>query len=375
LRVLSHRQQVLRLDFEDDFASEDPTRLAGEFEHLLNDHVLVIASDYAKGVLSGIEGLIALARRRGVPILVDPKGTDFARYSGATVITPNAAEFLAVAGQSKDEDDFVRAGDAMRHALRVDNLLVTRGEKGMTLFSFGGLRLHVPAHALDVYDVTGAGDTAIATLAAGMAAGLEIQDAVRLANRAAGIVVGRKGTATVTAHELLVAEGLSPAFTTVDEVIDRIGVARRRGERIVMTNGCFDILHAGHVEYLTRARALGDRLVVAVNSDDSVARLKGEGRPVNRVEYRMAMLSALRVVDFVVPFDGSIDAEGTPLDSPLEIILRVAPDVLVKGSDYSIDEIVGAQEVAAAGGEVRTLPLVSGLSTSSILERLSGQRG
>jgi len=371
LRVLSHRQQVLRLDFEDDFAAEDPSRLAAQFDSLLAEHALVVISDYAKGVLSGVAGLIAAAHLRGIPVLVDPKGADFSRYAGATVITPNAAEFAVVAGPVADETAFVTAGEAMRQALRLDHLLVTRGEKGMALFSGAAQPLNVPAHALDVFDVTGAGDTAIAALAAGLSIGLEMPDAVRLANRAAGIVVGRKGTATVTAHELLAAEGYTPAFTTMDEVVGLVRELKRRRERIVMTNGCFDVLHAGHVEYLTRARALGDRLVVAVNSDASVARLKGKGRPVNRLEHRMAMLAALKVVDFVVPFDGSVDEQGQQSDTPLDIIVRIAPDVLVKGADYQVDQIVGAREVVAAGGEVHTLPYVAGLSSTGIIERIA----
>lgn len=372
LRVLSRRQQVLRLDFEDDFAAEDSSQLAERFEALLADHALVVMSDYAKGVLSGVAGLISAARRHGATVLVDPKGADFTRYSGATVITPNASEFAAVAGSVPDEAAFVRAGEVMRQTLALDHLLVTRGEQGMILFSGAAQALKVPAHALDVYDVTGAGDTAIAALAAGLAIGLEMQEAVRLANRAAGIVVGRKGTATVTAHELLAAQGLTPVFTSVDETVGLVHDARRRGECIVMTNGCFDVLHAGHVEYLTRARALGDRLVVAVNSDASVARLKGQGRPVNRLEHRMAMLSALKVVDFVVPFDGSIDAQGEPNDTPLDVIVKVSPDILVKGADYGLDQIVGAREVIASGGQVLTLPYVAGLSTTSIIQRVAG---
>ena len=372
LRVLSRRQQVLRLDFEDDFSTEDPSLLCARFEQLLATHPMVVISDYAKGVLSGVAGLISAARRRGATVLVDPKGADFSRYCGATVITPNASEFAAVAGPVHDEAAFARAGEAMRRSLEIDHLLVTRGELGMTLFSGTEPALKVPAHALDVYDVTGAGDTAIAALAAGMSIGLGIQDAVRLANRAAGIVVGRKGTATVTAHELLAAQGLTPVFTTVDEIVRLVHEARRRGECIVMTNGCFDVLHAGHVEYLTRARALGDRLVVAVNSDASVTRLKGQGRPVHRLEHRMAMLSALKVVDFVIPFDGSIDAQGQHGDTPLDMIVKVAPDILVKGADYELDQIVGAREVMASGGQVLTLPFVAGLSSTSIIERLAG---
>lgn len=370
LRVTSHGQQMIRLDFEDGFAGEDSSEVLAAAEAELPDCSLMILSDYGKGVLSDAASLIAAARARGVPVLVDPKGQDFTPYRGASVLTPNAGEFAAVAGEAADEADFFERARRLREQLSLDHLLVTRGAQGMTLFSGDRRPLHVPAHALDVYDVAGAGDTVIATLGAAMAAGLAVEEAVRLANRAAGIVVGRRGTATVTFEELFAAGDLGLAPHDASAVIGLVEAARRRGERIVMTNGCFDVLHAGHVDYLRRARALGDRLVVAVNTDASVTRLKGTGRPVNRLDHRMAVLSALKMVDFVVPFDGSTASDGGHEDTPRDIITAIMPDVLVKGGDYQIDQIVGAEEVTAAGGEVRTLPFVEGLSTSAIVERL-----
>ena len=371
LRVLSHQQQMLRLDFEDDFADESHEPLLELFNDLIGSHPIAVFSDYAKGTLKEVGRMIPAARARGLTVLVDPKGTDFTRYRGASVLTPNASEFDAVAGVTRDEGGFAARAIALREALALDHLLVTRGERGMSLFS-SGKPVHVPAHALDVYDVTGAGDTAIATLAAGLGAGLPMEAAVRLANRAAGIVVGRKGTATVTFEELVEVAGLDATAPDESATRARIRAAKRRGETIVMTNGCFDVLHAGHLDYLTRARVLGDRLVVAVNSDASARRLKGPSRPVNALEHRLAMLRALRCVDFVVSFDGSIRG-GVHEDTPLDIITELAPDILVKGGDYGIDRIVGAKEVLAAGGQVRVLPFVEGLSTSSILGKLAGE--
>lgn len=371
LRVLSLRQQVIRLDFEDGFHAEDHAALTAALGELVPGHDLVVLSDYGKGTLARAADLIGAARAAGLPVLVDPKGTDFGRYAGASVITPNASEFVAVAGRPADEADFAARAFALRERLGIGHLLVTRGEKGMSLFGADRAALSIPAEAREVYDVTGAGDTVIATLAAGLAAGTDIGDAVRLANVAAGIVVSRKGTAAVTLDELTAVAAPRTALLDVPATLRRIGEAKRRGEKIVMTNGCFDVIHAGHVDYLTRAKALGHRLVVAVNTDASVSRLKGEGRPVNGLDHRMAVLHGLKAVDWVVPFDGSRAADGSWEDTPRDIIVEVAPDVLVKGGDYTIDTIVGAREVLAAGGEVLTLPFVDGLSTSGILDKLA----
>ncbi len=374
LRVLSQRHQLLRLDFEDGFADADHAALLAAFTAALADHDLVVLSDYGKGTLEAVAAMIAAARAASRPVVVDPKGSDFGRYRGATAITPNASEFAVVAGRAVDEADFAARGFALRESLALEYLLVTRGEKGMSLFGRDGFRLDIPTEAREVYDVTGAGDTVIATLSAALAAGANFADATRLANLAAGIVVGRMGTATVTLDELFAlaaprGDVEDPALT-----LRQIREAKARGERIVMTNGCFDILHAGHVDYLTRAKALGHRLVVALNSDASVRRLKGETRPVNGLADRAAVLAALKAVDWVIPFDGSVDAEGHHTDTPLDVITAVAPDVLVKGGDYTIETIVGAREVLAAGGEVRVLPFVEGRSTSAIIARIS-ERG
>lgn len=375
LRVMSLRQQVIRLDFEHDEPPLDADALARAFDEVAAGHELVVFSDYGKGTLADVSGLIARCRALGIPAIVDPKGRDFSRYCGAHVVTPNESEFFEIVGQPADEADFAARAEALRDAAGIHALLVTRGPRGMSLFERGcGVR-DFPAQTLDVYDVTGAGDTAIATLAAGLAAHVPMVDCVRLANRAAGIVVGRRGSASITRADLFEDADPLSGLASEDHVLHEIAQARRRGEKIVMTNGCFDILHPGHIEYLRGAKSLGHRLLVAVNSDASVARLKGRGRPVNPLASRMAMLASLRAVDWVIPFDGSVDAGGRRHDTPLDLIRRVRPDVLVKGGDYRMDEIVGAADVLAWGGEVRILPLVAGQSTTGVIARIAERRG
>jgi len=347
LRVLSRRQQLLRMDFEEPFASPDRAALLDPFGDALADASVVILSDYAKGTLSETPAMIAAARAAGCTVLVDPKGTDFSRYAGADVVTPNRAEFEAVAGPCADPETLeARARDVLRdHDLGA--LLITRGEHGMSLIPADGHAAHLPAHAREVYDVTGAGDTVIAVLGAALAAGAELPVATALANVAAGRVVAKVGTATVTEAELRHAlHGLREADqgpVTDDRLQALIEDARARGERIVFTNGCFDLLHAGHVAYLQQAREMGDRLIVAVNDDESVACLKGPQRPVTPLQQRMEVLAALAAVDYVVPFGE---------DTPERLIRQVVPDVLVKGGDYDADRIVGAEVVQAHGGQV-----------------------
>lgn len=365
LRILSKHQQLIRLDFEDGFAACDGSGVRARFEDMLASASAVVLSDYAKGVLKDVQALIQAARARGLPVVVDPKGRDFERYRGATLLTPNQSEFEAVAGQVADDADLVAKGEALRDALDLSALLVTRSEKGMCLLERGRPAVHLPTRAREVFDVTGAGDTVVAVLAAAMAAGESLHEAVALSNLAAGVVVGKLGTATVSPAELAAAmeEHLPIRRGAVleDELVALVARARAAGERVIMTNGCFDILHAGHVSYLQQARALGDRLIVAVNDDASVRRLKGEARPVNGLEARLAVLSALAAVDWVVPFSE---------DTPERLICRVMPDVLVKGGDYRIEDIAGGTCVMAAGGEVRVLPFVSGHSTSSMIANI-----
>lgn len=366
LRVLSRHQQLIRLDFED--AALEPPReaLLGVFRAALEKAELVVLSDYGKGTLRDAAELIALCRTAGKPVLVDPKGLDFARYAGATLITPNQGEFDAVAGVAADTADFHRRAAELRERLGLEALLVTQGEHGMTLFEGGSAARHLLAHAREVYDVTGAGDTVIAVLAASLAAGAPLYEATALANLAASIVVGKLGATAVGAAELAAAlHQLRPARLGVlglDDLVEEVERARARGERIVVTNGCFDLLHAGHVQYLQQARALGDRLIVLVNTDESVRRLKGPGRPINSTDRRMLVLAALQCVDWVTPFDA---------DTPREWIAAIGPDVLVKGGDYrDITLIAGHEHVLARGGEVRILNYVEGCSTTGLIEAI-----
>ena len=384
LRVISQRQQLMRLDFERPFTPAETAGVTERFVQALHEADVVVISDYAKGTLCGVEDLIREARKVGVPILVDPKGTDWRRYAGATLLTPNLMEFRQYQRQhgmssSVDSgDDRLVSGDHTdrdRHSLEqsahdviaqlsLDGMLITRGEEGMSLLFREEPPFHLPAHAREVFDVTGAGDTVIALLAAALAAGSDFRHATSLANLAASLVVAKVGTASVAVPELEAAAGV---MYRNREVVNRkplqaiLEPLRNRGERIVMTNGCFDLLHAGHVHYLEQARALGDRLVVAVNDDESVQRLKGAGRPVMPLAQRMSVLAALSAVDWVIPFSE---------DTPADLIGEILPDVLVKGGDYTPDQIAGYEAVTAAGGAVRVLDFVAGESTSTIIDRI-----
>ncbi|MFN3579920.1 MAG: bifunctional D-glycero-beta-D-manno-heptose-7-phosphate kinase/D-glycero-beta-D-manno-heptose 1-phosphate adenylyltransferase HldE [Pseudomonas sp.] len=364
LRVMSRHQQLIRLDFEEPFETDGPALLEG-VRALLPKVKVMILSDYGKGALVNHQALIALATEHGVPVLADPKGKDFSIYRGATLITPNMSEFEAVVGHCSSEQMLVEKGMALIESLDLQAMLVTRSEQGMTLLRRGETAMHLPARAREVFDVTGAGDTVISTLAAALAAGESLPNAVGLSNLAAGIVIGKLGTAAVSAPELRRSvqreQGSERGVVGVELLLQAVEDARAHGERIVFTNGCFDIIHAGHVGYLEEARSLGDRLIVAINDDASVSRLKGPGRPINSVERRMTVLAGLGAVDWVISF-----AEDTP-----EALLRqVQPDILVKGGDYSVDQVVGAEIVQAHGGEVKVLNFVESCSTTAIVERI-----
>lgn len=367
LRVMSRHQQLLRIDFEEPFAT-DGLALSEEVDSLLEGVKVLVLSDYGKGALKNHQVLIQAARARGIPVLADPKGKDFSIYRGASVITPNLSEFEAIVGHCSDESELVAKGAQLMHELELGALLVTRGEHGMTLLRPEHAALHLPARAREVFDVTGAGDTVISTLAAALAAGEELPNAVGLANLAASIVVGKLGTAAISAPELRRAiqreEGSERGVLGLEQLLLAVDDARAHSEKIVFTNGCFDILHAGHVTYLEQARAQGDRLIVAINDDASVSRLKGPGRPINSVDRRMAVLAGLGAVDWVISF-----AEGTPEN----LLEHIKPDVLVKGGDYSVDQVVGADIVSAYGGEVKVLGLVENSSTTAIVEKIRGQ--
>ena len=366
-RVLARGQQLIRLDAETSLVAAAPAfndRLTAELGHA----DVVVLSDYGKGTLADVAALIERCRRAEKPVLVDPKGTDFAKYAGATVLTPNQVEFEAVVGRVASEQDFLERAEKLRTELDIEHLLITRGSRGMTLVSRSLDPWTLAAQAREVFDVTGAGDTVIALLAAGIAAGVGIRDAVTLANLGAGLVVGRIGVATVTRAELGLAlhrRGFGGrGLVDVAQLLDVAAQARARSQRLVMTNGCFDILHAGHVAYLEEARGLGDQLIVAVNDDASVARLKGPSRPINTLADRMTVLAALAAVDWVVPFTE---------DTPAGLIEQVVPDVLVKGGDWRPDQIVGSDVVLAAGGEVRSLQFREGRSTTSIIDSITSR--
>ncbi len=368
LRVISRHQQLIRMDFEEAYAPEDSSDLVAKATALMPKMKALVLSDYAKGSLYHCEALIALARRHKVPVLVDPKGRDFSRYRGADVLTPNLQELEDVVGPCRTEQELVSKSAELMARLDLNALLITRGEQGMTLLRPDQPELHLPARAREVFDVTGAGDTVIAVLSAAIAAGQPLPQATALANLAAGLVVGKLGTATVSGPELrraiLQEQGAERGVVTEEQLLLVMEDARAHGERVVFTNGCFDIIHAGHVGYLEEARQLGDRLVVAVNSDASIRRLKGKGRPINPLERRMAVLAGLGAVDWVVAFDD---------DTPERLLSELKPEVLAKGGDYREDQVVGWQIVKGYGGEVRTLRLFDSCSTSGIVNKIRAE--
>ncbi|MDO9932278.1 bifunctional D-glycero-beta-D-manno-heptose-7-phosphate kinase/D-glycero-beta-D-manno-heptose 1-phosphate adenylyltransferase HldE [Glaesserella parasuis] len=365
LRILSRHQQLLRLDFEEGFHNLDCQALLAKLAAEITAYGALILSDYGKGTLDAVQQMIQIARQANVPVLIDPKGTDFERYRGATLLTPNMSEFEAVAGHCNDEGEIVAKGLKMIADFDLSALLITRSEKGMTLLRPNQDPFHLPTQAKEVYDVTGAGDTVISVLATAIADGRPLEEACYLANAAAGIVVGKLGTSTVSPSELeqAIHQRAETGFGVVSEAELKaiIQQSKTRGEKIVMTNGCFDILHPGHISYLENARKLGDRLIVAVNTDESVKRLKGESRPINDLDARMAVLAGLASVDWVVPFGE---------DTPQRLIGEILPDLLVKGGDYKPEEIAGSQEVWANGGEVRVLNFENGCSTTNVIKKI-----
>ncbi|MDP1574762.1 MAG: bifunctional D-glycero-beta-D-manno-heptose-7-phosphate kinase/D-glycero-beta-D-manno-heptose 1-phosphate adenylyltransferase HldE [Coxiellaceae bacterium] len=366
LRVIGRQQQLIRMDFEKACAETvDDDALFLQYLDSLKTADVVVLSDYSKGALNNVEKLIAAAKKHHLPILVDPKHKHYERYSGATLLTPNLKEFESVVGPCADLAEIIQKGLELLHKVSIESLLVTLGKDGMVLIKLGQEAVHFPTKARDVFDVTGAGDTVIAVLAAGLAAGMQTIHAVELANLAAGVVVGRLGTQAVSLddlhHALLRSGDLSAGVLSLAQLLLLVKDAKKNGEKVVMTNGCFDILHVGHVDYLSKAKALGHRLIVAVNDDNSVRRLKGETRPINPLEARMMMLAGLKSVDWVVAFSE---------DTPANLIEMVNPDVLVKANDYLIHQIAGSDFVLANGGDVKTIPLVEGFSTTQLIEKM-----
>jgi D-beta-D-heptose 7-phosphate kinase/D-beta-D-heptose 1-phosphate adenosyltransferase len=375
-RVIGNHQQMLRIDRERSapLTEADRARLLAAVIRRMSGLDALLLSDYAKGVLGPeiCTALIGAARSHRVPVLVDPKGKDFARYTGATLITPNRGELaLATGTDPQDRDALIAAGSRLRRDLGLDLLALTLSEQGMVLFTADGVR-DIPAVAREVFDVSGAGDTVVATFAAGLAAGLSGPDSAHLANLAAGVVVGHVGTAPITRAELLAAVFDEQALEQGAKIRDLAGTVeqvrrwRAAGELVVFTNGCFDLLHVGHVTYLERARRFGHRLVVGLNTDRSVRAIKGPQRPLMREDDRARVLAALASVDAVVLFDQ---------DTPLDLILTLRPDVLAKGADYREEDVVGAAEVKSWGGRVALVPLVEDRSTTGIIRRMQGETG
>jgi D-beta-D-heptose 7-phosphate kinase/D-beta-D-heptose 1-phosphate adenosyltransferase len=372
-RILGGRQQMLRLDSERLGArsKDDYERLVARVLAQLPECDGVVLSDYAKGTLTPetCRAVIDAARRLDVPVLVDPKSADFGRYRGATTVCPNLGELsAAVHLDGRELKLLLDAAERLVTDLDLEFLTATLGEKGIALVRPGN-RFLVPAVARQVFDVSGAGDTVIAVLALCLASGLKPETAVELANVAAGIVVGKVGTVPVEKHELLAA--LAPQISlhaedkvvTREELVQRVALWKANGERVVFTNGCFDLLHIGHITLLEQARAFGDRLIVAINSDASVCGLKGPSRPIVGETERARVLAALAAVDAVVVF-------GEP--TPLEVIVAARPDVIVKGGDYAVETVVGANEVQSWGGQVKIVPLVEGYSTTQLIARGAG---
>jgi D-beta-D-heptose 7-phosphate kinase/D-beta-D-heptose 1-phosphate adenosyltransferase len=377
-RVWVNKQQVLRIDDEDSRPLSDHVEheLMDAFAQQMSQYQVVILSDYGKGIFRGTrvaQKMIQLARSAGLPILVDPKGNQWDPYRGATCITPNTSELESVSGKDLEDNEalLIDTARSIRDAYQLDWLLVTRGAKGMCLIDTEGRRQLIPARAREVFDVSGAGDTVIATLAAVLATGDTMPKAAETANLAAGVVVGKLGTQPIFQSELASVlhfnskEHIYPYSASkiigLEAGLAKVKTWKATGDTVVFTNGCFDLLHPGHISLLYQARALGDRLIVGLNTDASVQRLKGPQRPILTEHDRAAILGALECVDLVIHFDE---------DTPLELIELLKPDVLVKGSDYRPEEVVGKAEVEAYGGCVKLVDLVEGYSTTGLSRKM-----
>ena len=372
-RILSmdNNQQILRVDRESvqPITQVDEDNIMGFIEKQLATLKAVILSDYAKGILTErlIERIISSAQKKQILVIVDPKGNSYDKYRNATLITPNRKEAETVLNvEIVDDDALQKAGRSLLHRLKTEAVLITLGSDGMALFQRAKKTVKIPAMKKEVFDVTGAGDTVISLIGLGVASGLDLRAAIEIANIAAGIAVGKIGTATVTLQEII-DDVLSHTLYAGNKVLDLKALLRlveerkKKGNTIVFTNGCFDILHMGHTSFLQQARQLGDLLIVGLNSDDSVRRLKGPHRPVVPMRERAAILSSLAGVDYITIFDE---------DTPMNLIATLKPDILVKGDDYTKEEVVGKEIVESYGGRVELIKLLKGVSTTSIIERI-----
>jgi len=370
-RVLASNQQIVRIDREtrEDISPEYEEKILA---HVGNRHTIwdiILISDYGKGLLTPrvLSGVIGAAKERGIPVIVDPKGNDYFKYRGATIITPNRKEAeVASRIAIKDSESLRLAADFLIAEGEYQAVLITRSSEGMSLFLQGGEEVHIPTVAQEVYDVTGAGDTVVATIGVGLASGLTFERAALLANVAAGIVVGKVGTSTVSPEEIIGSisrdhQDSDIKIKNLDALASCIEEERRKGKRIAFTNGCFDLLHVGHVKYLQKARTCGDLLILGLNSDASIRRLKGEKRPLIGQSERAHILAALDCIDYVVIFDE---------DTPIKLLETLRPDVLVKGGDYTPDRVVGKDLVESYGGRVELVKFVDGKSTTNIIEKI-----
>jgi len=374
-RYVANGQQLLRADREDVsiLTADDEQRLIRAIDSEIENAQVVVVSDYGKGVVTPriAAHIVRIARAAKKPIIVDTKASDLSAFRGASVVTPNARELAAATRMPASSESEVEAAAAwLVSDLVLGALVVTRSEHGMTISERGKRAVHLTAEAREVFDVSGAGDTVLAILALAIGAGADFVDAAALANAGAGIVVGKVGTAVVHADELVRAlrssemKSAQDKILSLEAIVDESARWRRKGLKVAFTNGCFDLLHPGHVSLLTQARAICDRLIVGLNTDPSVKRLKGEGRPVNGEAARALMLAALETVDAVVLFDD---------DTPLKLIEAIKPDVLVKGADYKIEDIVGADFVKKHGGRIVLAQLLPGQSTTATIARIDGK--
>ncbi|MEN8687555.1 MAG: D-glycero-beta-D-manno-heptose 1-phosphate adenylyltransferase, partial [Desulfuromonadales bacterium] len=369
-RVFASNQQIVRIDQEScsDISVESEERILDYVKTVVADLDIIYLSDYLKGLLTDrlLADIIAIGQTSGVPVVVDPKGDDYRKYRGATLLTPNRKEAQQATGiVINDDSSLIVAGRQLLSDLDLEAVVLTRSEEGMTVFSAAG-ETSLPTVAREVYDVSGAGDTVLSLFGLGMAQKLSLECSAALANLGAGIVVGKVGTSTVSGQELLAALGAQNhdsdlKIKTPALLKSILAGVKQQGKKVVFTNGCFDLLHVGHVKYLQAARQLGDLLVLGLNSDDSIRRLKGTGRPLIGQDERAHIMAALNCIDFVVIFDE---------DTPLELISLLRPDVLVKGGDYTVDGVVGRDVVESYGGRVELINFVDGKSTTNIINKI-----
>lgn len=375
MRVTSNRHQMIRIDWEMSEAIE--SGIADDLLKKMADKSFasILISDYGKGLLTKdfLKKLVELGRNKSIPVLIDPKGTDFSKYEGASLITPNRSEACMALGLGpSDEIAPALLAARLMEIHKIDAILITLGPEGMYYLSRKGEKFHVPAKAKEVFDVSGAGDTVAAVMALALASRCPIETAIELANKAGGIVVGKWGTHPLTAEELSSPTEDESQFEvqklkgrkkilSVNQLKEAIKAVQKRGKKVVFTNGCFDLIHAGHIDYLEASKALGDFLVCGVNSDASVKRLKGPTRPITPCDQRMRVLAALECIDFVTSFEE---------DDPLQLITALGPDILTKGADWPKDKVIGGKFVESRGGKVVSLDLIDGLSTSNIVNKI-----